>query len=52
MSNSLAVAASGAEREAFFRQSWAALVSVVPLLLRRVEGNTLLPGTIREEELD
>ena len=44
--------ASGAEREALFKKSWAALVSVVPLLLRRAEANTLLPGTIREEELD
>ena len=28
------------------------LVSVLPLLLRRLEANALLPGTIKEEELD
>ena len=28
------------------------LVSVLPLLLRRVESNTVLPGTMKEEELD
>ena len=49
---SLAIRASGAERAALFRRSWAVLVSVVPLLLRRMEANTLLPGTIKEEELD
>ena len=50
--NSLALRASGAEREELVRRTWAALVSVVPLLLRRMEANTLLPGTLREEELD
>ena len=49
---SLTVAASGAEREMFVRRAWAVLVSVIPLLLHRVEANTLLHGTIREEELD
>ena len=49
---SLAADASGAEAEALIRRSWATLLSVVPLLLRRVEANTLLPGTIRQEELD
>ena len=48
----LAAEASGAEREMLVRRSWDVLVSVLPLLLRRVEANTLLPGTIREEELD
>ena len=43
---------SGAECEALLTQSWAVLVSVIPLLLRRVEADTLLPGTVREEELD
>ena len=27
-------------------------MSLIPLLLRRLEANTLLPGTLREEELD
>ena len=49
--SSLALRASGAERETFTRRSWAALVSLIPLLRRRVEANTLLPGTVREEEL-
>ena len=48
----LALKASGAERETFDRRLWAVLVSVLPLLLRRLEANTLLPGTIRQEELD
>ena len=30
----------------------AVLVCVIPLLLRRLEANTLLPGTVLEEELD
>ena len=50
--NSIACNASGAEREAFTRQSWALLLSPIAILLRRLESNTLLPGTIREEELD
>ena len=41
-----------AEKEAFLRQSWALLLSTMAILLRRLESNTLLPGTIREEELD
>ena len=45
-------AASGAERLAYLRRSWEVLLSLVTLLLRRVAANTLLPGTIREEELD
>ena len=48
----LAAEASGAEQEAFIRRGWAALLSVIPLLLRRIEASTLLPGTIREEEVD
>ena len=48
----LAAESTGAEQELLDRRAWAALVSVIPLLLRRVEANTLLPGTIREEELD
>ena len=48
----LAVEAGGAEGQALIRRSWAILVSVTRLLLHRVEANTLLPGTIWEEELD
>ena len=50
--SSQAAEASRAEGQALSRRSWAFLVSVLPLLLRRVDANTLLPGTIREEELD
>ena len=51
---SLAVEASVAEGEALLLQAWAVLLSVVPrgLLLRRIEAKTLLPGTVRAEELD
>ena len=48
----LALEASGVEQATFFQQSWAALLSALPLLLRRIAANTLLPGTVREEELD
>ena len=47
-----AAEASGAERETLVRQAWETLLSVLPLLLLRAEANTLLPGTVREEELD
>ena len=50
--NSIAVRASDAEREAFGRQSWALLLSTIAILVRRLESNTLLPGTIRQVELD
>ena len=50
--NSLNLMASGEEKVAFLRRSWGVLLSVIDLLLRRLEANTLLPGTIREEELD
>ena len=50
--NNLAREASGAERESLLLRSWAVLLSVVNLLQRRTASNTLLPGTIREEELD
>ena len=50
---SLAVEASGAERVAFMRWSLlTVLLLIIPVLLRRVEANTPLPGTIREEEVD
>ena len=45
-------ASSGAEWEAYARQSWALLLFTIAILLRRLESNTLLPGTIRQEELD
>ena len=48
----LAYEASGAEQEALLFRSWGVLVSVVNLLSRRLAANTLLPGTIQEEELD
>ena len=44
--------ASGAEQDALMHKSWGALVSVVNLLLCRLATNTLLPSTLREEELD
>ena len=44
--------ARGAEREAFERQSWALLLSTIAILVRRLESNTLLPGSIREDEQD
>ena len=44
--------ASGAEQDALARRSFDMLLSLIPLLLRRLEANTLLPGTVREEELD
>ena len=49
---SLACDVSGAESEAFLRQAWALLISTIAILLRRLESDTLLPGTVREEELD
>ena len=48
----IACQASGAERRAYARQSWALLLSAIPILVRRLESDTLLPGTIREEELN
>ena len=49
---SIASQATGAENEAYARQAWALLLSAIPILLRRLESNALLPVTIREEELD
>ena len=48
----LSSAASGAEREALTNRALAAQVSLITLLLRRLKADTLLPGTIRDEELD
>ena len=47
----LSKGASGADKKAFLHRSWDVLVSVIALLLRRLEVNVLLPGTIQEEEL-
>ena len=41
---------SSSEQEALWRRAWALLVPVHALLLRRLADNTLLPGTIKEEE--
>ena len=49
--NSIAIRAIGAEGETYAHQSWALLLSAIPILQRRLESNTLLPGTIREEEM-
>ena len=50
---SLATDSSNAlEEEALHRKSWALLLQVIDLLLRRLVDNTLLPGNIRQEELD
>ena len=50
--SSLACNASGAECEAYAHQSWALLLSTIAILVRRLESSIMLPGTIREEELD
>ena len=42
---------STVEQEALRRRAWASLVPVRALLLRRLADNTLLPGTIQEEEV-
>ena len=47
-----AIKASGAEGKTLLHLSWSVLLSVSNLLLRRLADNTLLPGTVREEELD
>ena len=48
----MAAEASGAEQKAFLRRSWGALLSVIANLQSRVAANTLLPGTVRKEEMD
>ena len=50
--SSLAIEASGEEFETLAGQSWGVLLSVITLLLRRLEADTLLPGALRDEELD
>ena len=47
----LCVATSGAEEATLMLRSWTTLLSRIPLVLRRLEADTLLPGTLREEEL-
>ena len=42
---------SSSEEEAIMRRAWAILVPMRALLLRRLADNTLLPGTIKEEEV-
>lgn len=44
--------ASDAERHALLRRSFSAALSVFAILQRRLTANTLLPGTVRKEELD
>ena len=48
----LGVEASGAERVSLLSRAWVVHSSVLPLLLRRIEANTLLPGSMMAEELD
>ena len=42
---------TNSEKEALWRRAWDLLVPVHALLLRRLADNTLLPGTIKEEEV-
>ena len=42
---------SSSEQATLCRRAWALLSPVHALLLRRLEDNTLLPGTIKEEEV-
>ena len=44
--------ASGAESEALLQRPWTVLLALITLLQRRCADNTLLPGTIREEEIE
>ena len=45
------VSTSSSEKRALLRRAWALLVPVNALVLRRLADNTLLPGTIKEEEV-
>ena len=47
----VALTSTSLEKEALYRRAWAILVPVRALLLRRLADNTLLPGTIKEEEV-
>ena len=42
---------ASSEKEALLRRTCTTLVPVHALLLRRLADNTLLPGTIKEEDL-
>ena len=48
----LAVLASGAEKEALLRRAFAVQVLLNNVVLRRILDDTLLPGTMREEEIE
>ena len=49
---SLALKASGVEQQTQLCRAWAILLSLINLLLRRLAANTLLHGTVREEEIN
>ena len=51
LSNHAQASTSSLEQEGLRRRAWAILVPVHALLLRRLADNTLLPGTIKEEEV-
>ena len=42
---------SSSEKQVLRRRAWAILLPVHALLLRRLADNTLLPGTMKEEEV-
>ena len=44
--------ARGSEKDALRRRSFSSLLSVIAILQRRLANNTLLPGTVRKEELE
>ena len=46
-----ALDAKGADQEALYRQSWALLLSALPIFLRRLDAGTLLPGTVWDEKV-
>ena len=49
---SLAMEARGAEQNVLCRRSWGALLSVIAILQRRLADDTLLPGSVRNDETD
>lgn len=51
--NNVSMTVTGVEEEALDRKGWDVLFqALIPLLLRRLSTATLLPGTIRGEELE
>lgn len=50
--NNMVQIASRAEQRALFLRSWSALLSVLAVLQSRLATDTLLPGTVRNEETD